>query len=62
LLCNDNRSYLNVDDGWDPSKGVKLVNGDPIVTIRDFFAFATSPPDRPQPRPGVSPVRGAGRH
>jgi hypothetical protein len=40
LLCNDKRSYLNVDDGWDPSKGVKLANGDPIVTIRDFFAFA----------------------
>jgi hypothetical protein len=40
LIRNDPRSYLNVNDGWDPSKGVKLANGDPIVTIRDFFAFA----------------------
>jgi hypothetical protein len=40
LLRNDPRSFLNVDGGWDPSKGVKLANGDPIVTIRDFFAFA----------------------
>jgi hypothetical protein len=40
LLRNDPKSYLNVDGGWDPSKGVKLANGDPIVTIRDFFAFA----------------------
>jgi len=40
LLIHDRRSYLNVDDGWDPSKGVMLANGDPIVTIRDFFEFA----------------------
>ena len=40
LIRNDPRSYLNADDGWDPSKGVKLANGDPIVTIRDFFRFA----------------------
>jgi hypothetical protein len=40
LLRNDPRSFLNVNGGWDPSKGVKLANGDPIVTIRDFFAFA----------------------
>jgi hypothetical protein len=40
LIRNDPRSYLNLDNGWDPSKGVKLANGDPIVTIRDFFAFA----------------------
>ena len=40
LLRNDPRSYLNVDGGWDPSKGAKLAGGDPIVTIRDFFAFA----------------------
>ncbi|MDX6719352.1 MAG: hypothetical protein QOJ63_1606 [Solirubrobacteraceae bacterium] len=40
LLRNDKRSFMNADDGWDPSKGVKLANGDPIVTIRDFFAFA----------------------
>jgi len=45
LMRNDPNSYLNDSDGeWDPSKGVKLdngtVEGDPIVTIRDFFAFA----------------------
>lgn len=45
LMRNDPDSYLNDGDGeWDPSKGVKLDNGtiggDPIVTIRDFFAFA----------------------
>ena len=40
IMSNDPNSYLNADDGWDPSKGVKLDNGDPIVTIRDFFAFA----------------------
>jgi hypothetical protein len=40
IMRNDPRSFLNADHGWDPSKGVKLDNGDPIVTIRDFFAFA----------------------
>jgi heme peroxidase len=40
LLRNDPNSYLNAKGGWNPSKGVKLANGDPIVTIRDFFAFA----------------------
>jgi len=45
LMRNDPDSYLNDSDGeWNPSKGVKLdngtVGGDPIVTIRDFFAFA----------------------
>jgi hypothetical protein len=45
LMRNDPSSYLNDSDGeWNPSKGVKLDNGtvagDPIVTIRDFFAFA----------------------
>jgi hypothetical protein len=40
LLENDARSYLNADDGWDPSKGVRLANGAPITTIRDFFEFA----------------------
>jgi Animal haem peroxidase len=43
LIRNDRRSYLNADGGWDPSDGVKLPNGDPIVTIRDFFAFAKLP-------------------
>ena len=43
LIRNDDHSYLNADGGWDPSKGVKLPNGDPIVTIRDFFAFAKLP-------------------
>lgn len=33
-------SYLNEKDGWPPGKGVRLPNGDPIVTIRDFLRFA----------------------
>jgi Animal haem peroxidase len=40
LLRNDANSYLNAKGGWNPSKGVRLPNGDPITTIRDFFAFA----------------------
>ena len=40
LLVNDRNSYLNQRGGWDPSEGVKLDNGDPIVTIRDFLTFA----------------------
>lgn len=45
IMRNDPNSYLNDPDGeWDPSKGVTVPNGtiegDPIVTIRDFFAFA----------------------
>jgi hypothetical protein len=40
LLVNDRNSYLNQRDGWDPSEGIKLDNGDPIVTIRDFLTFA----------------------
>ena len=45
LMRNDANSYLNDGEGeWDPSKGVRLASGpnagDPIVTIRDFFAFA----------------------
>jgi hypothetical protein len=38
LLHNDPESYLAA--GWDPSFGVKLDNGDPIVTITDFLKFA----------------------
>jgi hypothetical protein len=40
LLVNDRNSYLNQRGGRDPSEGVKLDNGDPIVTIRDFLTFA----------------------
>jgi hypothetical protein len=40
IMRNDRKSYLNVPGGWDPTEGVKLPNGDPIVTIRDFFDFA----------------------
>ena len=40
IMRNDPDSYLNADHGWDPSDGVTLPNGDPIVTIRDLFAFA----------------------
>jgi hypothetical protein len=40
IMRNDPNSFLNAEHGWDPSKGVMLANGDPIVTIRDFFKFA----------------------
>jgi Animal haem peroxidase len=40
LLRYDKDSYLNARGGWDPSDGVKLPNGDPIVTIGDFLRFA----------------------
>jgi hypothetical protein len=40
LVINDPRSYLNQTGGWDPSKGVRLPNGDPIVTIADMLRFA----------------------
>jgi len=40
LLVNDRSSFLNQRGGWDPSEGVRLDNGDPIVTIRDFLKFA----------------------
>ena len=42
IMRADPNSYLNDDAGeWDPSMGVPLKNGQgPIVTIRDFFAFA----------------------
>jgi hypothetical protein len=39
LLLFDRGSYLH-QRGWDPADGVLLDNGDPIVTIRDFFKFA----------------------
>lgn len=39
-LLHDAESYLNQAGGWDPGQGVKLPNGDPIVTIGDFLAFA----------------------
>jgi hypothetical protein len=42
-LLNDPESYLNQEGGWEPSKGVKLSNGDPIVTIGDFIRFAGIP-------------------
>lgn len=43
LLRHDPNSYLSQRGGWDPSEGVTLDNGDPIVTIRDFLAFAGLP-------------------
>lgn len=43
VLRHDPGSYLNQHGGWDPSDGVKLNNGDPIVSIRDFFAFTGVP-------------------
>jgi hypothetical protein len=36
----DPHSYLNHQGGWSPQKGVKLANGDPIVTIGDLLEFA----------------------
>lgn len=42
-LLNDPESYLNQEGGWEPSMGVKLSNGDPIVTIGDFIRFAGIP-------------------
>jgi hypothetical protein len=39
IMLADERSYLYRD--WDPAKSpLRLTNGDPIRTIRDFFAFA----------------------
>lgn len=40
LLVNDRGSFLSQRGGWDPSEGVRLDNGDPIVTIGDFLKFA----------------------
>lgn len=37
---NDRGSFLNQRGGWDPYEGVRLDNGDPIVTIGDFLKFA----------------------
>ena len=34
----DEHSYLSTN--WQPSEGVRLTNGDPIVTIGDFLKFA----------------------
>lgn len=42
-IHHDPKSYLNRQGGWDPSRGVKLPNGDPIVTIIDLFRFAGIP-------------------
>ncbi len=43
LLVNDRHSYLNARGGWDPSKGVRLPNGDQIRSIRDFLSFTGVP-------------------
>lgn len=40
LLVNDRGSFLRQKGGWNPAEGVKLANGDPIVTISDFLQFA----------------------
>jgi Animal haem peroxidase len=40
-LRHDPDSYLNHQDGWDPSKGVRLPNGNLIVSIKDFLRLAT---------------------
>lgn len=42
-LRRDPDSFLNQPGGWDPTKGMLLDNGDPIVTIGDFIRFAGLP-------------------
>jgi hypothetical protein len=42
-LRHDPESYLNQAGGWDPGKGVRMPNGDPVVTIGDFIRFAGIP-------------------
>jgi hypothetical protein len=43
LLKGDPTSYLNADTPWDPSQGVRLDDGRPIRTIRDFLRFTGVP-------------------
>ena len=40
LIRHDPHSYMNQEGGWTPAQGVRLENGDPVVTIRDFLRFA----------------------
>ncbi len=42
-LRHDAESFLNQNPVWTPAQGVKLPNGDPIVTIADFIRFAGIP-------------------
>ncbi|MGK5684109.1 peroxidase family protein [Actinoplanes sp. URMC 104] len=39
-LRADPESYLGRYRGWNPAQGVRLPNGEPIVTITDLFRFA----------------------
>ena len=39
LLRHDRNSYLH-RHGWSLADAVRLPNGDPVVTIRDFLEFA----------------------
>ncbi len=39
-LRADSGTYLNSPGSWDPSHGVTLPNGDPVVSIADFLAVA----------------------
>jgi hypothetical protein len=39
-LLNDRGSFLNAPSGWSPHSGVRLANGEPIVTIKDLFKVA----------------------
>jgi hypothetical protein len=39
-LRADSTSYLNRTPDWDPTMGLTLPNGDPIVTIADFLTVA----------------------
>lgn len=40
LILNDPNSYIKQQNGWEPSKGVKLPNDKPILTIGDLLKFA----------------------
>jgi hypothetical protein len=46
-LRADRESYLNAEDGWTPDKGVRLPDGELLVTIGDLFRFAGVLPARP---------------
>ena len=43
VLYNDPDSYLYAGGGWNPSKGVKLPNGQAITTIREFLSLTDVP-------------------
>ena len=40
IMRGDKASFMNVNGGWSPAKGVKLPGNKEIRTIRDLFKFA----------------------